>query len=78
MTEPRKLFHRAHYNIIAKVIRDEYTRSPVGINHKLLLSLAAELKSDNPRFDPIKFLDACSPDPDVFPFSELWERGWEG
>lgn len=24
-------------------------------------------------FDPIKFLDACSPDTELYPLSELWE-----
>lgn len=24
-------------------------------------------------FDPLKWLDQCSPDPDMYPLSELWE-----
>jgi hypothetical protein len=39
----------------------------------LALSFAKRFKEDNPKFDPLKFLDACSPDPDIYPISELWE-----
>jgi hypothetical protein len=37
------------------------------------LQLAKRFKEDNPRFDPIKFLNACSPDVDAYPLSEFWE-----
>lgn len=39
---------------------------------KLALSMAARFVEDNPEFDPIKWLDQCSPDPDLYPLSELW------
>lgn len=38
----------------------------------LALDLAGSFVEDNERFDPIKFLDACSPDPGKMPLSELW------
>ena len=40
---------------------------------KLALRLAFRFKADNDSFDPLKFLDQCSPDPDTMPLSELWE-----
>jgi hypothetical protein len=87
------LFHRAHYNAIAKEIReplkiemDFYTPEfesmrkerkaryyAVAALVNLALSFAKRFKEDNPKFDPLKFLDACSPDPDIYPISELWE-----
>jgi hypothetical protein len=39
----------------------------------LALSLAHRFKEDNPNFRPLSFLDACSPNTDVYPLSELWE-----
>jgi hypothetical protein len=39
----------------------------------LALDFAEYFKKDNPSFDPIKFLDQCSPDVDIYPLSELWE-----
>lgn len=49
---------------------------------ELALSLAKRLQEDNPpadgkgvyHFDPLRFLDACSPDPEQYPLSELWEE----
>lgn len=37
------------------------------------IEFAAEFAKDNPMFDVARFLDACSPDPERFPISELWE-----
>jgi hypothetical protein len=80
------LFHRAHHNIIAKQLREMYgeltgTDSP-GENsmaflaqrtlEEIALRLAKRFQEDNPLFDPLRFLDACSPDPDLYPLSELW------
>jgi hypothetical protein len=39
----------------------------------LALDFAKHFAEDNLRFDPLKFLDACSPDTDLYPLSELWE-----
>lgn len=41
--------------------------------YDLMLNFAVRFKTDNERFDAVKFLDQCSPDPDRFPFSELWD-----
>ena len=40
----------------------------------LAINLAKRFEVDNPRFDPLKFLDACSPNTDLYPLSELWEE----
>ena len=38
----------------------------------LAVTLAERLQKDNPGFDPLLFLDKCSPDARVYPLSELW------
>lgn len=85
MTRSTPLFRRGHYNILAAVIRRElekhdapYITSEQKMHARnavldLALSLAKRLQEDNERFDPTKFLDACSPDPEQYPISELWE-----
>lgn len=45
-----------------------------GILTILALNLCKRFQADNPAFDPIKFLDACSPNTDLYPLSELWEN----
>lgn len=80
-------FSAQHYNAIAKDIREELSRhvtqaSPpdardlraVSALVDLALRLARRFVEDNPQFDPIKFLDACSPDVELYPLSELWEE----
>ena len=82
MAEP--LFHRAHHNILAAQFRIQYLYWNNRIDHEpklpqlealtnLALLLAERLLKDNRNFDPLKFLDACSPDVDTYPLSELWE-----
>jgi hypothetical protein len=85
----KNLFHRGHYNIVAASIRATYEllvnipvetqweidlrvaqASPI---YEFMLQLCERFVKDNPEFDAVKFLDACSPDPDQFPFSELWD-----
>lgn len=87
----RKLFHRAHYNILAKQIRENVQPyvdkaledddfSDVRTNMmaagvslvNLAVSLAIRLKADSEDFDPVRFLNACSPNVEKFPFGELW------
>ena len=83
---PRNLFHKAHYNVLAKQIRDLYAQTeykrPVDRLHSLIarrtievfaVQLAKRLKQDNPLFDPILFLNTCSPDEDRYPLGELWK-----
>jgi len=43
----------------------------------MALSVALRLKMDNSRFDAPKWLDACSPNPEVYPISELWDEAME-
>lgn len=82
----RNLFHTAHYNIIAKQFREAltpyfrgiYVDDSAGMSIRwaltnLAFSMAKRFKIDNELFDAPKFLDACSPDADVYPLSELWE-----
>lgn len=78
------LFHRGHYNILAKQFR-EHLKPYMGPEHNqellairgamllLILGITTRLVEDNPDFNPLAFLDKCSPDPDVYPLSELWE-----
>jgi len=92
MTTPnRRLFHAAHYNIIAKELREQFpTYDPKGSDEwardtrrenmvrrgviaSIALGLTHRFKDDNDKFDPIRFLDACSPNTDLYPMSELWE-----
>lgn len=37
------------------------------------IELAKHFKKDNENFDPVRFLDACSPDSERYPLSELWD-----
>jgi hypothetical protein len=44
-----------------------------GVITNLALEFAQRFQKDNPDFDPIRFMDQCSPDEELFPLSELWE-----
>jgi hypothetical protein len=77
----RKLFSAGHYNIIAGQFKKALDRF---LGHKdtsaesatlvdLALSMAKRFALDNDQFDPVRFLDACSPDTQLYPLSELWE-----
>lgn len=81
-------FSAQHFNAIAKDIRDEFQRCLDEYKHpnqklkklyctdalvKLALRFADRFINDNDLFDPLKFLDACSPNTDLYPLSELWE-----
>ena len=70
-----------HYNALAKEIREMY---PVDSNstfarfrrrtlEELALSLAERFAKDNEGFKPVKFMDACSPDDELYPLGVLWE-----
>jgi len=87
VTHKPPMFTQGHYNALAKEIRELYpahievSKSRAGeelaayrtILVVLALNLAKRFKVDNPRFDPVRFLDACSPNVDLYPLSELWE-----
>ena len=74
-----------HYNAIAKEIREAFplddkrasTRLPKSTARAYLtllaLSLAKRFDKDNPRFNPVRFLNACSPNVDIYPLGELWD-----
>lgn len=74
------------YNLVAKMIREEYAVTS-GMDgrralERLALRFASRFNEDNrealPRvFNAIDFLDRCAPDPDLVPLSELWEETWK-
>jgi hypothetical protein len=79
-------FRAQHYNAIAKDIREQMAKHGVphivksdyhvGARNALIeisLRLAMRFERDNERFNPLLFLDACSPDPEQYPLSELWD-----
>jgi hypothetical protein len=39
----------------------------------LAVDFAKRLQADNSDFDPVKFLDRCSANPEMYPLSELWD-----
>lgn len=69
MAEP--LFHRAHYNKIAKTIREElhiigiYTPYPAnllrGTYLNFIMRLCVRFERDNPDFEPETFIRSCVP-----------------
>lgn len=78
----RKLFHRGHYEILAKQFREQLKSysgdSDIisacrGALIDLALSMAQRFCADNEDFDPVFWLDRCSPDSESYPLSELWE-----
>jgi len=79
--------HKATYNLVAKKIRDQFPTTSNdhlqvvmrGLLCELAIDFADSFKRDNPeRFDPIRFLNACSPDVDLYPISELWNEAHNG
>lgn len=93
-TSPSPLWHAAHYNALAKEIRELSPLAPdfVGLGSNaaeirrknieqqailttLALNLCHRFVEDNPNFDPLNFLEKCSPDNDRYPLTELWEDG---
>jgi hypothetical protein len=71
------------WNFVAKRLREAYpmhgsnNMTPYKEQRRLLeelaITFAEKYAVDNLDFNPIAFLDECSPDPDIYPFSELWE-----
>jgi len=79
-------FHELHYNFVAKRIRENFplregntSVAKIGIIAArgaitvLALDFAKSFKKDSDSFDPLRFLDRCSPDVDTYPLSELLE-----
>jgi len=73
----RKMFHAGHYNVIASQINNKMAVLDTTQERAILVDLALALSKrfllDNEEFDPLMFLDRCSPDPTTMPLSELWE-----
>jgi hypothetical protein len=75
-----------HYNFVAKRLRNHYPHERRAISdtdviydsgarrviEDIAMEFAHRFLADNPEFDAPAFLDQCSPDPESFPFSELW------
>ena len=84
----RKAFSAMHYNIIAgrfkKALEPLMSENGVDANQRqinrvasnamidLAISMAKRFAMDNSEFDPVRFLNACSPDEMHWPLSELW------
>lgn len=79
--ESEQKYHRLHYNFVAKRLRNHYPISSGNMNmgarrviEDVALEFAQRFKEDNSEFDAPAFLDQCSPDPERYPFSELWDE----
>lgn len=83
--ENRKLFQRQHYYILAARIREQYGEAEFKwptqecfvarrTLETLAISLCHRFAIDNIDFSPTKFLYHCSPDPELYPLQELWEK----
>jgi len=83
------LFHKGHYNVIARQFRNrlasivedkQLTREFKQIEVLALASLATDLASrfddDNELFDPIWFVNACTPKP-FADFNEMLRFTWD-
>lgn len=76
MTPTTPKFSKMHYEFFATSIKSELYHTDYNDGVVIYaLNLASQFKRDNDRFDPIKFLHACSPDPDSRDLAELWEGG---
>ena len=73
------------WNLVAKTLRERYAthtatrrKNTAEVLHArreieaIALDFAQRFTQDN-GFDPIAWLDQCSPDPEAYPFSELWK-----
>ena len=91
----RKLFHRQHYNIIAKRFKvslepymSKFSDEQMGIDSEvqairaslvgLAIDFARRFVADNDEFDPVLFLNNCSPNVEKYPLGELWSIAQEG
>ena len=71
------------WNLVAKILRETYPQGEWGDDphipaaratlQTLVLKFAQRFAEDD-GFDPLVWLDKCSPDPDLYPFSEMWEE----
>lgn len=70
------------WNLTAKILRENFSNerensTPKIIRNNTIADIAlafAKRFAEDDGFDPISWLDKCSPDPDMYPFSELWDE----
>lgn len=70
------------WNLVAKIIRENFSHERATFKVKIIrnntladLALAfAKRFTEDEGFDPVTWLDKCSPDTDLYPLSELWEE----
>ena len=86
-TQHRPKHTRIQHNLVAARIREQFPTGSIFSDKKqreqemiersilaqLAIKFAESFSKDNPNFDPLKFMDACSPDTVNYPLSELWE-----
>jgi hypothetical protein len=73
------------FNVVAKRIREGFPtqfeqREARSAMTNMALAFAKyfnDRKDDYPTFDPITFLERCSPDPILYPIEELWKEDGE-
>ena len=71
------------WNLTAKILRNAYPTGKFADDaetyrerrtiERIALSFAERFTQDE-GFNPLDFLDKCSPDTDLYPISELWEE----
>lgn len=71
------------HNVIAKTIREELdevgssneeiAKAARGVLIRLAMRFAMRFMNDDPNFNAFIFLDRCSPNPELYPISELWK-----
>ena len=88
MTHGAPIWHRGHFNQLAKEIREVYPPDLTvsgDIERNILETLAVNLchrfteerigfEDKVAPFEPITFLKACSPDNEKYPIYELWRE----
>lgn len=74
------------WNLVAKTLREHYDSGPIFNSEASVSAQIAQREiedialafarrfSQDEGFDPVSWLDKCSPDSDLYPFSELWEE----
>jgi len=69
-------------NGIAKVLRENWpahhennaqVRAAATVHVRIALDFAKWFVKHNPDWEPYDWLDACTPYPEVYPLSELWD-----
>jgi hypothetical protein len=76
------------WNLVAKILRESAPAVVIGRNddesRRLYMTVMAQISdtalmfakrfAEDDGFEPISWLDKCSPDPEMYPFSELWDE----